>query len=96
MCFDGIKKRMHRPLQDDASIRFPTRGTCQDIPVNNACTILPGWYNNRSYADSDAQVQMSLANLINIFLKSQYLETKRKLGRSPRGNEVIINYFSYI
>ena len=52
---------MHRPLQDDASIRFPARGICQDIPVNNACTILPGWYNNSSYADSDAQVPMSIA-----------------------------------
>ena len=50
---------MHRPLQDDASIRFPARGICQDIPINNDCTILRGWYNNSSYSDSDAQVQLS-------------------------------------
>ena len=61
MCFDGIKKRMHRPLQDGASKRFPARGICQDIPIKNACTILRGWYNNSSYSDSDAQVQMSVA-----------------------------------
>ena len=52
---------MHRPLQDDASIRFPMRGICQDIPINIACTILRGWYNNRSYSDSEARVQMSIA-----------------------------------
>ena len=55
---------MHRPLQDDASIRFPTRGICQDIPINIACTILRGWYNNSSYADSDEQVPMSIAKEI--------------------------------
>ena len=71
MCFDGIKKEMHRPFPDDASIRFPARGICQDIPVNNACTILQGWYNNSSYADSDAQVQISTTNIIKNFLKSQ-------------------------
>ena len=52
---------MHRPLQDGASKRFPARGICQDIPIKNACTILRGWYNNSSYSDSDAQVQMSVA-----------------------------------
>ena len=52
---------MHHPLQDDASIRFPTRGICQDIPINNACTILRRWYNNSSYSDSDARLQMSSA-----------------------------------
>ena len=62
---------MHRPLQDDASIRFPTRGICQDIPINIACTILRGWYNNSSYSDSDAQVQMSVAKLIKYFHNSK-------------------------
>ena len=62
-----------------------------------ACTILQGRYNNRSYEDSDAQRVFLLGKVNKIFTKFQKIpkQTENRVF-IPGGNDVIINYFSYI